>query len=137
MLCGHPEKEVVFAETGFNAISKHGFSWNGWELPVSHARADTNVVEIELNIPKNESGLLRVYVIDPDNFHGGRKEKIALGKQAPRPIENFENGKWLERLIDSNETADGKVTVRATNASKDANAVISIVEWVSGSGAGL
>jgi hypothetical protein len=130
MLCGRQEKEVVFAETGYGAVAKHGFAWNGWAFPVYHARADNREVNIELSVSKNASGLLRVYVVDADTFDGGRKEKIALGDEKPRLIENFTDGQWLERRIPSAETADGKISIRATNDRKGANAVISIVEWV-------
>ena len=34
--------------------------------------------EIELTVPKAATGLVRVYVIDPDNFEGGRKEKLSV-----------------------------------------------------------
>lgn len=130
MLCGRPEKELIFTEEGYTAVCKKGFAWNGWSFPVYHARADEKEVKIELTVPKNASGLLRVYVLDADTFDGGRKEKVSLGNSRPGLVENFSKGKWFERRITGAETADGKVSVRAINARKGANAVISIVEWV-------
>ncbi len=40
MLCGRPEKEVIFAEPGFGAEAKQGYAYDGWGLPVYHCRAD-------------------------------------------------------------------------------------------------
>jgi len=134
MLCGRPEKEIVFAEDGYNAKASHGFAWNGWAFPVYHARADTRAVEIQVTVPKMSSGLLRVYVLDADNYDGGRKQKITLGHEKARLIENFSDGRWLERRISSAEAAEGTISIRATNARKGGNAVISIVEWVEGTG---
>ena len=45
-------------------------------------------------------------------------------------LEKFQEGKWLEHPVSAGQTADGKVLVRAVNARKGSNAVISIIEWV-------
>ena len=45
-------------------------------------------------------------------------------------VEKFQDGKWLEHPVSASQTADGKVLVRAVNARKGSNAVISIIEWV-------
>ena len=45
-------------------------------------------------------------------------------------VENFGEGKWLEHPVSASQTADGKVLVRAVNALKVSNAVISIIESV-------
>jgi hypothetical protein len=42
MLCGRGEREVIHAERGFAAEAKSGYSWDGWNLPVYHCRADDN-----------------------------------------------------------------------------------------------
>ena len=39
-------------------------------------------------------------------------------------------GRWRERHLTKQETADGKVLVRVKNEKPDANGVISIIEWV-------
>ena len=130
MLCGRPGKEVIFAEPGYGATVKKGYAWSGWGLPVYHARAGNDETDIELTVPKGASGLVRVYVIDPDTFEGGRKEIVSVAGQDIGTVENFQDGKWLERQVGSDKTADGKVLVRAVNARKGSNAVISIIEWV-------
>jgi hypothetical protein len=130
MLCGRPGKEVIFAEEGFGAAARKGYAWSGWGPPVYHARADNDELEIELTVPKGASGLLRVYVIDPDNFEGGRKQTIAVAGESLGALANFQEGKWLEQKVGPDKTSDGTIIIRAVNARKVSNAVISIVEWV-------
>ena len=130
MLCGRPGKEVIFAETGYGAAVKSGYVWNGWAPPVYHARAGNEETAVELTVPKGAAGLVRVYVIDPDNFEGGRKQKVAVAGDDLGTLEKFQEGKWLEHPVSASQTADGKVLVRAVNARKGSNAVMSIIEWV-------
>jgi hypothetical protein len=130
MLCGHPGKEVMFAEPGYAATATSGFAWNGWALPVYYARADNKEATVELSVPKGATGKVRVYVTDPDNFHGGRKEQVYVAGDDLGTVEGFQEGRWLEHAVNASQTAEGKVLVRAVNASQEANAVISIVEWV-------
>jgi hypothetical protein len=130
MLCGRPGKELIFAEPGYSATVKTGYAWNGWSPPVYYARAGNEATEMELTVPKGSAGLARVYVIDPDNFEGGRKEQVLVAGDDLGAVEKFQEGKWLEHPVSASQTADGTVPVRAANARKGSNAVISIIEWV-------
>ena len=129
MLCGRPGKEVIFAEPGYGATATSGFAWNGWGLPVYSARAGKEETAIELTVPKGAAGTARVYVTDPDNFEGGRKERLYVAGDDLGTVEQFQDGRWIEHRVNAAQTAEGKVLVRAVNARQDANAVISIVEW--------
>ena len=129
--CGRPGKEVLFAENGYGATNKRGFAWSGWAPPVYHARAGDQEVAIELLVPRNAAGTVRVFVIDPDGFEGGRKENLFIADDEVGPIENFQDGRWIEHAVSGTKTAEGSVMVRAVNARKGSNAVISIIEWVS------
>jgi hypothetical protein len=130
MLCGRPEKEVVFAEPGFAAEVKAGYAYAGWDLPVYHCRADENEVQIELSVPPGTAGKLRLFVIDPDRFQGGRKQTVHVAGKALGAVEDFAQGRWLECEVSPEQTKNGKVLIQATNTLKGANAVISIVEWI-------
>ncbi len=129
VLCGRPQKEVVYAEMGYGALMKKGYTWSGWALPVYFARAGDTDVEIELNVPKRAAGTVRVFCIDPDNFQGGRKQKLSIAGMESGTTERFQEGKWIEQRLTPDQTAEGKVLIRAVNARKGSNAVISIVEW--------
>jgi hypothetical protein len=130
VLCGRPGKEVIFAEKGYGATANKGFAYSGWSLPVYHARAGEEETDIELTVPKGALGVVRVFVIDPDNYEGGRKETVSVAGEDIGTVQNFQDGKWLEHPVGSDKTADGKVLVRAVNARKGSNAVISIIEWL-------
>ena len=130
MLCGRPGKEVIFAEPGYAAKVKTGYAWSGWGPPIYYARAGNEATELELTVPKGAGGLVRVFVIDPDSFEGGRKEQVWVAGDDLGTVEKFQDGKWLEHPVSAGQTADGKVLVRAVNARKGSNAVISIIEWV-------
>ncbi len=135
MLCGRPEEEVIYAADGFGASATKGYAWSGWPPPVYHARAGDKEVEIELSVPKGASGRVRVYVIDADSFHGGRKEKVTIAGDDVATVEDFQIGEWLEHPVTVAQTEAGKVLVKAVNTRGEGNAVISIIEWVSNSGA--
>ncbi|HOW19043.1 MAG TPA: DUF2961 domain-containing protein [Phycisphaerae bacterium] len=132
MLAGRPGKEVIFAEHGYDAVAKKGFAYAGWSMPVYHCRADEKDLQIELTVPKGAEGTVRVYVIDPDEFEGGRKEELIIAGRSLGVIEKFQEGRWLEQRLDSGDTAGGRVLIEARNVRAGSNAVISIVEWVEG-----
>ena len=130
MLCGRPEKEIIYADPGFGAEAKSGYAWDGWSLPVYHCRADNRQVQIELSVPKEAKGTVRVYVIDPDNFEGGRKQSMTIAGKPLGVIENFQEGRWFEQAITAAESTDGKILIQARNMRQGSNAVVSIIEWV-------
>jgi hypothetical protein len=130
MDCGNPDKEIAFAAPGFGATSIQGAAWNGWGGDVFYARSDNREVQLQLTVPKGVAGTVRVYIVDPDNFNGGRKETVTIAGQTFGPFANFQKGQWIECPITADKNDDGKIDISATNANPDANAVISKVEWV-------
>jgi hypothetical protein len=130
MRCGRPQKEVVFAESGYHVTAVKGFAYAGFPMPVYYCRAGEDEAVIELTVPKGAAGTVRVFVIDPDVFQGGRKQEVLVGGKSLGTVENFSKGKWLEGAVSAQETAEGKVAVRVRNAREGANAVVSIIEWV-------
>lgn len=130
MLCGRPEREIIYAESGFSAAAKTGYTFDGWGLPVYHCRADDQELQIELTVPERTRGTVRLYVIDPDDFEGGRKQTVRVAGKSLGLVEGFQEGRWLEQQITPNESADGKVLIQARNARQGSNAVISIIEWI-------
>lgn len=128
--CGRPTNEVIFAEAGYAATAQRGYAYAGWALPVYHCRADNESVAIELQVPPRAAGTVRVYVVDPDNFEGGRRQDVRIGSRGLGLVEAFGEGRWLEAEIGPEETAEGRVTVAATNARQGSNAVVSVIEWV-------
>ncbi|HOW64820.1 MAG TPA: DUF2961 domain-containing protein [Candidatus Paceibacterota bacterium] len=130
MLCGRPTNEVVFAEAGYAAACVKGYAFSGWSYPIYHCRAGNDEARIELSVPPGISGKARIFVMDPDHFEGGRKQRVLVADNDLGLIERFGEGRWIEARLDAKQTASGKVLIRAINARTGSNAVLSIVEWV-------
>ncbi len=130
LLCGRSLGEVVFAEPGYAAKDITGYRFEGWPLPVYHCLAGNDVAEMELQVPKGAAGTVRVFVIDPDNFEGGRRQTVSVAGRRLAELDQFIEGRWLEAPVTAAETADGRVRVVAKNARQGSNAVLSIIEWV-------
>lgn len=132
MHCGRPGKEVVFSESGYGAKVESGFAYTGWPWPVYHCRAGDKEVRIALRVPKGSTGTVRAYAVDPDNFQGGRRQKLVVEEETVETLADFQDGRWVEAPVDAEDTEDGRVQVCAVNLREEANAVISIIEWVNG-----
>ena len=130
MLCGRPKREIIYAEEGFSATVITGYTFDGWGLPVYHCRAGDQELQIELTVPKKTRGTVRLFVIDPDNFEGGRKQTVRIADKSLGLIENFQEGRWLEQHFTPNESANGYILIQARNVQQNSNAVISIIEWI-------
>lgn len=128
--CGRPGDELIYAENGYGATARQGTAWSGWAPPVYHARADEHEVAIDLRVPQKSAGKVKLFIIDPDEFHGGRREQILVGGDDLGMMDKFVDGRWVEHALTAEQTASGVVPIRALNKRDDANAVISLVEWV-------
>ena len=83
-----------------------------------------------LPYPRAPLETLRLYFADPDEFEGGRRQRIFAGDKDLGAFEKFTDGKWVETSISADQTAEGKIPIRIVNLSERSNAVLSIVEWV-------
>jgi hypothetical protein len=128
--CGFADGGLIYSRPGYS-ISWTGVSeeWSGWDGPVFYCRQNSKEFGFQLGLPKGSTGLLRLYIVDPDNFQGGRKETIVVSGQRVGTFEHFHDGRWIEVPIGSDKTAEGKLSVEIVNARKGANAVLSKVEW--------
>ncbi|HXC35153.1 MAG TPA: glycoside hydrolase family 172 protein [Candidatus Acidoferrales bacterium] len=131
MCCGYPGGEVIYNEPGYS-VSWTGSNeqWSGWSDDTYYCRQNSRELHFGLNLPKSAGGLLRLYIIDPDNYDGGRKETIVVGDKTIGTYDHFQDGRWVEAPVSPAETADGKLSVRIANAQDVANAVISKIEWM-------
>ncbi|MDE3067440.1 MAG: DUF2961 domain-containing protein [Verrucomicrobiota bacterium] len=131
LFCGFPGGAMIHHEPGYS-ISWIGESekWSGWTSEVFYCRQNAKEFGLELKLPKGAKGMLRLYIIDPDNYMGGRKETLVVGGQTVGTFENFQDGRWIEVPVGPKETADGKLNIRVINARQGANAVLSKVEWL-------
>lgn len=129
--CGRPEKEVIHADEGFGVAAVEGFAFAGWPTEVYHCLAGGKALHLTLQVPTGATGTLRVFVIDPDRFAGGRAERLRIDGREFAVVQDFKAGKWIETPVTAADTADGRIAVAAENLKPDGNAVISILEWLS------
>jgi hypothetical protein len=130
MLCGLPGGEMAFAAPGYSISDRQGQSWNDWSGEVSYCLEDNKEIALTLNLPAGSHGTLRLYLIDPDNFKGGRKETIVVGGAQVGTVEHFQQGRWVEVPVGPERTADGKLRIEVLNGNAAGNAVLSKVEWM-------
>jgi hypothetical protein len=129
--CGFPDHETLCDEPGYSlSWAGENEQWSGWDGQVFYCRQNSKELDFQLGLPKGAKGLLRLYIIDPDSYQGGRKESIVVGGNTVGVFEHFQEGRWIEVPIGPDKTADGKLSVQIVNAREGANAVLSKVEWV-------
>jgi hypothetical protein len=130
MFCGHPQWTTDYAAPGYAISDVTGQPYLGWGGDVSYCLEDAKQLTLTLNLPKSSKGTLRLYIIDPDNFQGGRKETISVGGATVGTFDNFQKGRWVEVPVASEKTVDGKLAIQVHNENVNANAVLSKLEWV-------
>ena len=129
--CGLSTAETVCHQPGYSVtIDPKVQQWVIWPDPVFYCRMNPHQFEVDLNLPKGVSGMLRLYITDPDNFQGGRKETIVVGGETIGTFEHFQKGRWIDVPVSSEKTADGQLSIKIINARSGSNAVLSNIMWV-------
>jgi hypothetical protein len=129
--CGLSSAETVCHQPGYSvSIDPKIQQWVIWDGDVFYCRMNRQKFEVDLNLPKGSKGTLRLYIIDPDNFQGGRKETIVVGGETVGTFENFQKGRWIDVAVGGEKTSDGKLSIQVINARKGSNAVLSNIVWL-------
>jgi hypothetical protein len=131
LYCGYPDNELIYTEPGYS-ISWEGENeqWDDWDGEVFYCRHNDREFGFHLNLPAHVEGVLRLYIIDADNYMGGRKEAIIVDGKTLGTYDHFQGGRWIDVPVNSDEIANGKLSVRIANARNGANAVLSKIEWI-------
>jgi len=79
--------------------------------------------------PEGAKGNLRFFIIDPDNFAGGRIQRISVEGREVGVFRDFQKGKWVEVEIGEKDTMDGVISVVMENLKQGGNAVVSFVQF--------
>ena len=72
-------------------------------------------MDIELLVPAGAEGTVRLLVADPDKPSGGRKQEVFVAGKSLGIVENFQDGRWLQQPLTKQDTATGKILIRAKN----------------------
>jgi hypothetical protein len=126
--CGSRTNDIDFLEDGWDFSFKQGYAYAEWKNEVSHSWAsDKEPLELDLYCPKGAAGTLKLYLLDGDNFGGGRKESVSVAGKVIGKYENFQQGIWVEAPVTAADTAQGMIPVVFTNLRDGANVVVSKV----------
>jgi hypothetical protein len=129
--CGLSTAETICHQPDYSiSIDRKIQQWVIWSGDVFYCRMNKQQFQVDLNLPKGAKGTLRLYITDPDNFQGGRKETILVGGHTIGTFENFQRGRWIEVPVSAEKTADGKLNIQVINARKGSNAVLSNIIWL-------
>ena len=132
---GDPAREDNGIADGYDLMLDSGYRfrdttelWAG--APLKHCWASFDTLKMTLVTPKGQAGKLRLYLVDGDNYGGGRKEKITVGNHDLGVFEDFQKGRWVEVDLTAEDTVSGEVPVQVENARKGANVVASEAEFM-------
>lgn len=131
---GDPEREGFYMAEGYDCILERGYRFFDtmglWkDAPLKHCWASWDWLEFWVIVPRGVAGKLRLFLLDGDNFQGGRKQTVFVGGRRIGTFSDFQKGQWIEVELTPSDTATGRVLVRIENAREGANVVVSIVEF--------
>jgi hypothetical protein len=127
--CGRMPGEDQYLADGWDFALKRGYAYQGWPTQVNHCWADSESLEFDLICPKESAGTLRLYIIDGDNFQGGREESITVAGKLIGSYKDFQAGQWIQVPISGADTASGRIPIVIKNLKPGANAVVSLVRF--------
>jgi len=128
--CGKTENDIEYLKDGWDFMLKRGYLYAGWTTEVNHCWADNESLEFDLVCPKGAQGTLKLYLLDGDNFQGGRKESVTVCGRKIGEYENFQKGQWVEVPVSATDTKDGRIAVAIKNLKPPSNAVVSVIRFV-------
>ncbi len=130
--CGLSSAETAYHAPGYSVTFNptNVQQWVIWNGDVFYCRMNKHQFEVNLSLPKGVTGTLHLYITDPDNFQGGRKETIVVGGETVGTFENFQKGRWIDVPVGPEKTADGKLSIKVINARAGSNAVLSDILWI-------
>jgi hypothetical protein len=130
LTCGRTEGDDEYLAGGWDFRLKRGYGYCGWPTEVNHCWADYKSLEFDILCPKGVEGVLKLYILDADNFWGGRKQSIKVANRLIGEYENFQSGKWVEVEVSRKDTAQGWIPIVIKNLKPGANAVVSLVKFL-------
>jgi len=132
--CGAPDGDIEYLAEGWDFVLRSGYGHNGqpWTSEVKHCWADFKELAFDIVCPKGASGTLRLYLLDGDNFGGGRKQSVVVEGRPVGEFAGFQQGRWVEAPVSADDTRDGFIAVRMLPSRPGNNAVVTYVRFVRG-----
>jgi hypothetical protein len=133
LLCmlGYTPQEIWHADQGYGCALDNGYKYNGWPAtaPTTYCWADAQSLQFHVTVPVGVSGTLRLFLVDADNYQGGRDETVSVDGHNVGTFSGFQQGKWIEANITAADTADGRINVEVNNARQGSNVAVSEVAF--------
>ena len=82
-----------------------------------------------VTVPSGVAGTLRLFLVDGDNYQGGRVETVYVDGQNLGTFSNFTQGKWVTVNLTPAQTASGRIDVEVDDARQGSNVVVSEVDF--------
>jgi len=129
--CGNMAEEDAYLAEGWDYQLKKGYAFQGpqWPGPVNYCWADYDSLEFDITCPVGISGVMRMYLLDGDNFSGGRRQLLRVEDRTIGEFEGFQSGRWVEVPVSAQDTTDGRISVVIKNLKPGSNAVVSILKF--------
>lgn len=137
-LLGKAGQEVWHADPGYGCVLDQGYEFYDPGYTIWPRTAPANYVWAEyppdpllfhLNVPPGVSGTVRLFIVDGDNFEGGRVESISIDGHDAGTFSNFQQGTWVTANVTSADTADGRINIQINDAREGSNVVASEVDF--------
>ena len=133
LLCmlGYSPQEVWHADQGYGCTLDQGYEYNGWPVtaPATYCWAQAGQLKFHVTVPAGVSGTLGLYLVDGDNYQGGRDETVYADGQNAGTFSNFQQGKWVDVNLTAAETANGQINIEVDNARQGSNVAVSEVAF--------
>jgi hypothetical protein len=133
LLCmlGYTPHETWQADQGYGCTLDQGYEYNGWPTtaPATYCWAQAGQLKFHVTVPTGVSGTLGLFLVDGDNYQGGRDETIYVDGQNVGTFSNFQQGKWVTANVTAAETASGQINVEVDNARQGSNVAVSEVAF--------
>ncbi|MBO0864380.1 MAG: hypothetical protein J2P16_04825 [Mycobacterium sp.] len=141
-LLGHTPDEIAYADPGYGCTLDQGYEFYDpnhtiWPVtaPASYCwcqpppGSPPSPLLFHVSVPAGVSGTLRLFIVDGDNFQGGRVETIKVEGREVGTFSNFQQGEWVQAPVTAADTADGRINVEVDNARAGSNVVVSEVNF--------
>lgn len=141
-LLGHTPDEIPYADPGYGCTLDQGYEFYDPNHTIWPVTAPANYcwcqpppgsppspLLFHVTVPAGVSGTLRLFIVDGDNFQGGRVETIKVEGRDIGTFSNFQQGEWVNAAVTSADTADGRIDVEVDNARDGSNVVVSEADF--------
>ena len=131
LACGSLSGDLAFRQPGWDFVLNRGYAFEGppWTTPIKHCWADYKALQFTLLCPPRAQGLLRLYLLDGDNFAGGRHQALYVNGRFIGAYSDFQHGRWVEVHISSQDTTSGQIHITMKNLKPGSNAVVTFVRF--------